>query len=163
MPYKNQKSPEAVASLQKRKKKYGMSLRGKFATRFNLAKARCNGNTKNKDYYFYKNVDMKWLSLGAFSEDMWDSFVKHVKNNGVSNTTLERIDAKGPYSKKNCRWATRQEQSKNRRDTVFVTYNGKTKCLQDWSREKDISRSTLHHRIFKMLWSTEKALTTPTK
>jgi hypothetical protein len=49
-----------------------------------------------------------WLdSFAAFYADMGPKLFPHL--------SLDRIDNERGYSKANCRWATRSEQSKNRR------------------------------------------------
>lgn len=47
--------------------------------------------------------------------------------------TLERRDNDGNYDPDNCYWATRSEQSRNRRSTVFIEHDGRRLCLREWS------------------------------
>lgn len=48
-------------------------------------------------------------------DDMYDSYLKHSDEHGESDTTLDRIDVNGNYELSNCRWATRQLQTRNMR------------------------------------------------
>lgn len=75
--------------------------------------------------------------------------------------TLDRIDSNKGYSPENCRWATKKEQSNNRKNTIFYTYKGETKALTDWSEELGINRFTLYSRIEERGWSVERAFETP--
>lgn len=46
---------------------------------------------------------------------------------------------------------------------VFVTYNGETLCLKDWSRKLGIKYNSLHWRIREARWKPERALTEPAR
>ena len=97
-------------------------------------------------------VCKRWLhKFDYFFEDM-----------GVrlKGKTLERINNNGGYTKANCRWATRAEQSVNRRSNRLLTFRNKTQPMSVWSKELNISYSTLVGRKTHG-WSDERALSTP--
>lgn len=56
----------------------------------------------------------------------WDDFHAFVKDMGPrpKGYTLDRIDNNQGYSPENCRWASRKQQQRNRREAVFVTIQG---------------------------------------
>src|SRR5690349_13352860 len=70
-------------------------------------------------------VCVRWLTgFSAFYDDMGDR--------PSSKHSLDRIDVNGPYSKDNCRWATRREQARNKSNTVRITWQGETRTTFDW-------------------------------
>ncbi len=75
--------------------------------------------------------------------------------------SIDRIENNLGYSKDNCRWATKKQQNRNRRDTINITIDGKTQCLQDWCIQFSICRKTVEKRL-KNGWSERDAIfTTP--
>jgi len=97
-------------------------------------------------------VCQRWKKFEHFLADMGEAPVGY---------QIDRINNNDGYHKNNCRWVTTKINSRNRRNNHLITYNGKTKCIVDWSEECGISRSTLWARLYLYNWSIQKALTTP--
>lgn len=120
----------------------------------------------SKAFHAYKRyggrgIKVEWASFEEFRDDMYESFLFHVKKHGLKNTTLERIDHNGNYSKKNCRWATWKEQQRNKSDNRLLTHNGKTMTIVEWSERTGIDHRNIWKRIFFRGWSVHDALTIP--
>ena len=77
---------------------------------------RCN-NPNNVAYKYYgeKGIKVEWLSYEDFFNDMYESYIEHVKLYGEKETTIDRIDSNKSYCKDNCKWATYKEQANNKR------------------------------------------------
>lgn len=98
-------------------------------------------------------VCKRWLNdFVAFYEDMGPR--------PSSRHSVERKNNNGPYSPKNCIWATPDVQQNNRRSNVNLTHAGRTQNLGQWARETGIKRETIALRI-RLGWPVEKALTKP--
>ena len=96
----------------------------------------------------------EWLNdFKAF----YDWAITHGFKEGL---TIDRIDNFKGYSPDNCRWITAKEQQHNRRDTIYLTYNGETKSTPEWAEIVGIDPHVLRHRI-NAKWSTKRALEEP--
>jgi|APGre2960657404_1045060.scaffolds.fasta_scaffold54728_2 hypothetical protein len=108
-------------------------------------KTRCT-NPKYKQYYNYGGRGISfpesWTEFKNFLADMGEKPVGY---------TLERIDNNKGYSKENCKWASRQEQATNTRTAKRLTYNNKTMCMLDWSRELKIPYDQIKNGFHKGL------------
>lgn len=93
---------------------------------------------------------------------MYESYLEHVKKHGERNTTIDRIDSDGNYSKSNCRWATYKEQGRNQKTALLVTIDNETLSVTEWSERYSISRKTVYSRI-KDGWNPIAAVQTPIK
>lgn len=99
--------------------------------------------------------------------DEWKNDIVSFINWGIENgykegLSIDRIDNDGDYSPENCRWADATQQCNNRSTNTFITYNGETHTYAEWSRIVGIKQLTIRHRIEKLKWSVEDALTIST-
>ncbi len=96
----------------------------------------------------------------------WHDFANFVEDVGIRpslNHSIDRIQTDGNYDKDNCRWSTRKEQMRNRRNNVNVTIDGETQCLKDWAAHFGIHINTVRARMKNNNWDAIRALTTPTR
>jgi len=115
----------------------------------------------------FNTKDKSWPRYGGrgitVCEDWQESFEAFYKDMGPKPTpkhSIDRVDNSGSYCKENCRWATPKEQANNRRSSVFISYNGESHTVPEWSEIVGINMRTLYTR-FNRGWSPEEALTTP--
>lgn len=74
--------------------------------------------------------------------------------------SLDRIDVNGNYEKDNCRWATVEEQNRNKRNNVNITIFNTTMCAAAWGDILGIKGGTVLKRI-KTGWKDVEAVFTP--
>ena len=110
-------------------------------------KTRCY-NKNNKDYKNYggRGIIMcdRWFgSIENFIEDMYPSYLKHIKKFGKKGTSLDRIDVMGNYEPSNCKWSTTQEQNRNTRVASSTTN------YEEHMRWRTILMSCINHILFE--------------
>ena len=91
--------------------------------------------------------------------DAWHKFENFYADMGdvPEGMSLDRIDNNGNYEPSNCRWASHTEQMNNKRNNVFIEWNGKKQTVRQWERELNMKPTTLRSRL-KYGWSLEKAM-----
>ena len=100
-------------------------------------KTRCN-NENSLDFKRYGERGIKvcdeWLGKYGFTNfAKWafeNGYSEEKGENGKTILTLDRIDVNGDYTPSNCRWVTNQEQQNNKRDNVFLEFNGKKQTIK---------------------------------
>lgn len=81
----------------------------------------------------------------------WDDFHQFVRDMGPrpKGHTLERIDNEGNYKRDNCRWATRKDQQRNRRNTVKVLIEGTEYLVAELAELSGWKADTIIARVAK--------------
>lgn len=118
-------------------------------------KRRClDPNNYNYQNYGGRGIRVckRWMKFTNFLDDMG------MRPDGKS---LDRINGKRGYSKRNCRWATSREQIINRSITRWIAFRGETLCLADWALRTGLTSARIAQRIDEQKWSIKDALTQP--
>lgn len=106
-------------------------------------------NSKCADYKYYGGrgitVCIEWKN------DFMSFYNWAIENGYKDDLTIDRIDVNGNYEPSNCRWVTKKEQQRNKRNNRYITYSGKTLCLADWARLLKIDKNTVKYRLNKGL------------
>lgn len=103
---------------------------------------RCE-NPKNKSFADYGargvSVCKRWRSS-------FESFLADMGERPSPVHSLDRVDNDGDYAPGNCRWSTRSEQNRNRRNTAWLTIDGETLRIEEWAERAGVKRATIYKR-----------------
>ena len=112
----------------------------------------------NPNNLAYHNYGGRGVGICSEWRHNYLAFLRWSNSNGYAEKLeIDRIDNDGDYEPSNCKWSTHTEQQRNRRDNLYITINGVTKCLQEWSIDSGINHGTLQRR-YSVGWRGEKLL-----
>jgi hypothetical protein len=103
--------------------------------------SRCH-NPHNKDWKRYGG-------LGITVCERWHKFENFLYDMGERPPSLQidrYPDPHGHYGPGNCRWATRSQNQKNRRDTQFFLHEGSRLTPSEFATKLGISRALFAYR-----------------
>ena len=104
----------------------------------------------NKNDYHYKWYGEKGIKI---CDEWLNSFISFynwsIENGYKDDLTIDRIDNNKNYEPNNCRWVSHKIQCQNRKSNVFITINGETKILTEWSRISGIDRKAKERKLKK--------------
>lgn len=92
----------------------------------------------------------------------FETFLTDVGRKPSPAHSIDRINVNGNYEPGNVRWSTSREQSRNTRDSIYITYRGETHHLKEWAGLLGIGYNTIYYRITHG-WTPERTLATPTR
>lgn len=120
----------------------------------------------------YKNYG----AIGIFVCSRWrDDFAAFLEDMGEcpKGLTIDRINNDKSYTcgkcpecvagghEKNCRFSTRTEQNRNKRNSFKITHNGETKTLAEWCHQFGVRSGTVWDRLKNQGMSFEEAISKP--
>ncbi len=136
---------------------HGMTKTPTFRS-WQLISQRCY-NEKDEHYPDYGG---RGISVCLRWRDSFENFLADMGERPSIKHTIDRINNNGNYEPGNCRWATKKEQGRNRRNNTILTMNGVSKCLADWADDFHIEGRVITYRM-KRGWPIEKAIKTPSR
>ena len=113
--------------------------------------------TTNPKYWAYDNYGGRGINSDEFKyfvdfyDAMYASFLDHVAEHGLHNTTLDRIDVNKSYTKDNIRWTTWETNASNKQRTrlvIALSPEGPETVVQNvsaFAREHGIQEANIRH------------------
>lgn len=149
---------KAVQQCKDRAHKYPKSENEALYWKYHAMKSRCY-NPKSNNYHRYGGrgivVCPEWL-------ESFDNFAEWSYANGYEEgLTIERIDPNGNYCPENCTFITMEEQARNKRNTIWVTYHGERIQLAKLCEREGKDYFMILYRIQDMGWSADDAIDIP--
>ena len=114
---------------------------------------RCyNESRKHWPHYGGRGIKVcdRWNnSFEAFAADMGEP---------PYGTSIDRIDNNGHYEPGNCRWATVQEQARNRQSNRWFDWKGEKRTLTDIARMEGVAFCSMRNRVIQNGATPEQAV-----
>ena len=108
-------------------------------------KIRCY-NHNNSVYKHYGGRGIKVCDEWKLS---FETFYQWAISNGYEEgLSIDRINVNGNYEPSNCRWVGTKEQSRNKRNTIMLEYEGRVISLAEAAELSGIKYATLRHRYY---------------
>lgn len=117
-------------------------------------KSRCC-DPRSKSYYQYGG---RGITICEQWRKSYKQFLADVGRRPSPLHSLDRYpDNNGNYEPGNVRWATPEEQMRNTRWNRYLTINGETRCVSEWSVISGVAVHTIYSRLNKK-WTPKDAV-----
>ncbi len=135
-------SKKRTTQMGQANKRHGMSG----TTEYNIwlsMRARCS-NPKSISYPAY---GAKGISVCERWENSFDAFYEDMGARPSKRHSIDRIDGAKGYTPENCRWASLEEQARNKRTTHKIEWDGEQHTLTELIQKVGIPEQTVYGRI----------------
>jgi hypothetical protein len=119
-------------------------------------KARCYTPSSSR----YARYGERGIRVCERWRESYQAFLEDMGRRPSPDHQIDRRDNDGDYTPKNCRWATRVENSWNRSATLWIEANGEKLPLAEWARRLGANPQTIADRLDRG-WSPEDAVSRP--
>ncbi len=134
---------------------HGMTNHPAFST-WTAMRSRCS-NPNDKDW---RNYGARGIRVCARWRESFENFWADMGATWQRGLTLDRKRNDRGYSPANCRWATAEQQSNNRRGNIFITTPSGRMSIAQAARAFGVKPITLRKRLERG-WTVAKALIPP--
>lgn len=150
---------EALAERVKENTKHGYYIGGKpdrFTSIYRSMVQRCYDLNST----YYSDYGGRGITVCAEWRNSVVAFHKWCEKTYVGSGSIDRIDNNKGYSPENCRWATKQQQARNRRSNAVYRTSKGSGCQAELAKVWGIDEKLVSSRIHRG-WAVEKAFSTP--
>ena len=116
------------------------------------------GRCLNPNDAGYKNYGGRGIRICDRWLNSFPNFLEDMGERPTKKHSIDRIDNDGNYESGNCRWATRLEQGRNKRNVRLITINGKTKCITEWVEFLGLNQNDVDRDLYERKLSIKQAL-----
>jgi hypothetical protein len=117
-------------------------------------KSRCNVESDIS----FPNYGGRGIMVCPQWERSFETFFADMGPKPEGDYSIERMNSDGDYEPGNCKWATRKEQNRNKRNTHYVEYEGKSIAIVDLAEKFNIPYGRLYKRLTRFNWTVERAV-----
>jgi hypothetical protein len=108
----------------------------------------------------YKWYGGRGITVCQRWRDNFGDFLADMGRKPTKRHSLDRIDSNGHYEPGNCRWATWNEQGRNRRNNRRIMFQGREMTLVEAAELAGVPYKTVKSRL-QHKWTVDEALTVP--
>ena len=102
----------------------------------------------NPGFEGYRRYGAKGISVCKEWRDSFWEFAGYIGERPTPRHSIDRWpNQKGNYEPGNVRWATPEEQSRNRMANRRIEYHGQVRTVAEWSAIHGLPTSTIHNRL----------------
>ena len=134
-------------------------VHGKRKTRLYRIWANVKTRCTNKNDPHYKRYGGRGITVcDEWKNDFKAFYDWSVTHGYADDLTIDRIDNNDNYCPSNCRWVTVAQQNRNKRNVKYITYNGETHTIPEWTTILHLGKETIRERL-KRGWNETEAIT----
>lgn len=150
---------KATDAMRRRNIKHGHAQVGKTSPEYRAWTGMLKRTTNPNDKAF-PNYGGRGITINDDWKVSFISFLADVGPRPSPAHTIDRIDNNKGYFAANVRWATKKEQSRNRRLRP-LTIDGVTRLLCEWSDISHLPLRLIWQRLYVLGWHPAKAVYYP--
>lgn len=122
---------------------------GKSKTRLYAVWAGMKSRCLNENNIGYANYGGRGIDIDPRWINSFETFIADIGQPPTEKMTLERVNNSRGYWPDNIIWADSHQQTRNRRNNVYLTYDGRTQIVSDWLKELHVSSEVYYRYIAK--------------
>ncbi len=121
-------------------------------------RARCRYPKNNQ----FKDYGGRGISVCKRWDESFKAFLEDMGPKPKPTHQIDRIDNDGNYEPENCRWATRKQNNRNKRNNRMLVVDGQKMGVPEASEKYGIQQKTILMRLYRG-WSETDAATVLSK